>query len=125
MKKQTRNCTFETNSSSTHSLIIMPKNLYNKWTTSGDAYLLRKKDFDFKEPIDLPEISIFSKADVLIFLKNYLPDLYNEIDKRIDETLEAFGILNYDNFSSEYDIIEENYKTDSDEIVCVSYYGCE
>lgn len=123
MKKQMRSCMFETNSSSTHSLIIMPKDLFNSWAIGADKYLIRKCDFKELADSDLPEVNVFSKNDTLVFIKHYLPDLYEKIEKTIDEILNNYKIFNYETFYEKYDIVEDKYKVNNEEIIGISYFG--
>lgn len=88
MKRVIRNCMFETNSSSTHSIIIMPFEKSEKWEKEKVYYFNKRESWDIFG--GLPEEqkpkngNFYTQDEVLEFLKlinfNYNEDDYKEED---------------------------------------------
>lgn len=107
-----RGCVFETNSSSTHSIIMCSKEEYNKWK-NGETCLrpYRKERFVTKDKA----LKILSEYEVNI----------NEDYDSVDEAFRDNGIYTYDSYFDDYfDSFCEEYITPSgDAIVAFGKYG--
>lgn len=135
MKRVIRMNVWETNSSMTHALIILPQEVYNRWS-KGDLFYYEWKYWDsFGE---LPEDqrpknkTVYTREEVLNFLKLKNPDLpeYDEDeDYTFDNYLMEWGgedFMSYDYFAEdEYcEFGETEYTTPGgEEIVAVYKYG--
>lgn len=116
MKIQIRTGIFETNSSSTHSLIITTKENYNKWV-DGELYIYRYGNHQF-----------VTKEEVIKATKN---DKYINTDGLTDDEILGIGIDedgDYATYESFWDCylegFDENYTSPSgDEIVVFGQYG--
>lgn len=120
-----RRKTFETNSSSTHSIIICTEkefteytsgNIYEnkKWITSSSKYA-NKNLVTREEAIDIVKNGGYYKKDLDMF-SNYS-------DEDWDEELRSCGLLRYDD-DRELEFYEEHYTSPSgDKIVAFGEYG--
>lgn len=132
MKRVIRNCVFETNSSATHSVIIMTGEQSNKWE-EGNVYYY---NFGWWNPFrDLPSEErptsgcFYSLDEVLKFLEkmdyHYDPEEYDEsVDEFIKEC--DCGFITYEMWSeSEWEEIDTNTYTTpgGEEIVVYCKYG--
>lgn len=107
--KQVRLGVFETNSSSTHSLVVCTKEEYDKWK-SGELYYLQdvwglpdalREEYRTKEFITEDEKLLLEKND-------------------IDE----YGIKSFDDWGSDYEEDTTTYTTkNGEELVIRCYYG--
>ena len=105
MKRQIRIGTFETNSSSTHSLVMMSKDKFEKFK-AGELFWY---DGD-----------ILSKQEVLEVVKKWDEDITLEtLEEELDGELKT-----YDDYSGDYETFYSEYKTESGEVVVsLGYYG--
>ena len=113
---------FETNSSSTHTLCIMPAETYKK-LSSGELYIQQWGDkvYTRDEAIDRA-IEQNNRYDNRKITREMVEEMnYDEFH----EFLSGCEIVNFDNWGSEYlDYFEEKYTTPSgDEIVVFGQYG--
>ena len=114
---------FETNSSSTHTMIIMPEDEYKKWK-SGELLRYRWDDkFITREENDkiIKELTKqYAKEHNIPIDEVDIDDVYSYYDEDIAYTLEEFD----DRMNSENDI--ETYTTKNGEkIVIRCWYGYE
>ena len=130
MKKVIRKCVFETNSSMSHSCIIMTKEQSDKWEKE-DLYLYRKgywnpfKDLAEKQqPVD---DQFYTQEEVLDFIKlisdeeyNIDEDDYYNIDDYIREMTDGC-FISYNKWrDNEYEELDTNiYTTPGGETVVV------
>lgn len=109
---QIRAGVFETNSSSTHSLCIMPKDDYNKWVSSeGEYYFVRGDGYDYSFNrcfSDGVGSGIYSKEAVKQAIENYAK--YYE-EKHKDETW--YTPIDVDMLEHSYDEEVESSREDS------------
>jgi hypothetical protein len=106
MKKQIRNGVFETNSSSTHSLVICTKAQYEKWKNGELVYI---SDFYPLPKDEHPNQKFFTPDEA----KNF-------IDKGLDE----YYVNTFDDWPRDYEESKHEYTTESgDELVIRAYYG--
>lgn len=115
MKKQIRTGVFETNSSSTHTLSIMPRKDYERWKSEG-LYLSGNK--------------IYTKEEVINELRKYDKKYeYEPKDYSDEDTFDDARMCDYEMYDEwlddEYlEIYVKNYTTESgDEIVVFGKYG--
>lgn len=115
MKKQIRTGVFETNSSSTHTLSIMPKKDYERWKSEGLYHSDGK---------------IYTKEEVINELRKYDEKYgYKPKDYSDEDTFDDARMYNYEMYdewlNDEYlEIYVEDYTTESgDEIVAFGKYG--
>jgi hypothetical protein len=118
-----RQNTFETNSSSTHSICICTKDTFEKWKRGevfnisncwGDDYNILPQDRDF-----------ITKDEAIAFLKRYNPELdFNADDFDLEFELREYEIYSYDGWGEDYEHDTHLFKTPSgDEMVAECYYG--
>lgn len=130
MKRKIRRCVFETNSSSMHTLSIVPKRLYRTWKDS-DAFLYisdrdscwsSSADKDFKKS---GKLYFFDDLEEWIRSKEEYKDM--ELDLvRIMRFLGEEGFVTYKDFAygGYLEFYEDEYTTESgDEIVVFGEYG--
>lgn len=132
MKKQVRFGVFETNSSSTHSLVICDKETFDKWK-NGELLFDRWQE-EFKEGYQLTnrdkkDAEKYYNDNKKKFWKNW-EDLG---DEEKDEWYTKFAyennlidedLVSYDDYGKDLEYFQENYTTKSgDEIVVFGEYG--
>ena len=117
--KQIRQNTFETNSSSTHSLVICTEEEYNKLNCNELFITWDGKILALDE----------AKARLLHcnINANEVEELFNlryTDSKLFSEKLQAYDILTLDTFGEDYEWFQETYTSPSgDKIVAFGYYG--
>jgi len=109
---QIRRGVFETNSSSTHSISILPQEDFEKF----------KKGEIFRQ--DYPE-KFLTKEEVIAFLKEKEPEANLENEDVFSDLANEYEFRTFDNYSGDYyETYEEHYTTKSgDKIVAFGYYG--
>jgi len=109
MKRQIRIGVFETNSSSTHSLVMMSKDKFEKFK-GGEVFWYEGNILSKQEILDCVKTYSWVKSDDLT-----LENLEEELDGEMKT---------YDNYSRDMETFYEEYKTESGEIVVsLGYYG--
>lgn len=119
---------FETNSSTTHSVVVMPKEKYDKWTSGlyyyePDSYYDEK--FKDKKPV---KGEIYTEEQVLEFLSElgyeYNDEDYDSVSKYV-EGIDAGFISEESWFEDEYLETDETHYTTpgGEEIVICCKYG--
>ncbi len=105
MKRQIRIGTFETNSSSTHSLVMMSKDKFEKFE-KGELFWY--------------DGEILSKTEILEIVKKWDEDITLEnLEEELDGELKT-----YDNYSGDRETFYSEYTTDGGEVVVsLGYYG--
>ena len=138
--RQVRRMTFETNSSSTHSLTICPQETYDKWLSGKVLFSEWKEDFievGDLTPRDYEEAGIKYEASKGKYYKSwnelsaeekkeYTTEyvLTDKKNKDSDEYLTYDEWCDRHNYGTE--TFESHYKTPSgDNIVVFGYYGYE
>lgn len=131
MKKQIRNSVFETNSSSTHSLVICDKETFDKW--KNGELLFDKWEKKFKEGYQLTEkdkedAKIYYNENKKSFWKNWKELTSKEKEEWYDSFAKDNYLIDEDLVSYEgypdLQYFEKNYTTKSgDEIVVFGEYG--
>lgn len=131
MKRQIRRGTFETNSSSTHSLQILTSSDYDKWCNS-DLYLYDGGDWCYRKSFIKPENGhIYTKDEVIAFIKasDYPPvlDFDWEDEDAICDLFRENEFYDSDYyFERDYETFEKTYKTlGGEELIIFGYYGYE
>lgn len=103
MKTQIRFGTFETNSSSTHSLVVCTREEYNGWKEGDLLYNKKTKEFVDRKKAILELSNKFKDGDYC---------LYDE------------GLIHFDLWGEDYETETHNYKTkNGEELVIRCYYG--
>ena len=92
---------FETNSSSTHALVVMTKDQYNRWQDDNFLFL-------FNERLQTPEdIKIKTREEVIEEVKNYTRENIDEMSEyEFTRLVEYYGYLpaeNYNSIEGEFD----------------------
>ena len=133
MKRQVRFGVFETNSSTTHSITMVMKDVYDKWTEAEGKLYLYNDDYDsFKDCENKPvKGNLYTRDEVVAFMKQKEPD----VDFDADAPNEYYESL-FDMYRNEYEFIapgdeddcyetfEEEYTTPNGEtVVAFGYYG--
>ena len=90
-----RKSIFETNSSSTHALVIMTKAQHRAWQDDNFLVLTNEK-------LTTPEnVVIATKEEVIDFLKNYTRENIDEMSEyQFNELVSYYGYLPADNYNS-------------------------
>jgi len=119
---------FETNSSTTHSVVVMPKDKFDKWTSGLYYYELDSyydEKFKNKKPV---KGEIYTEEQVLEFLSElgyeYNDEDYDSVSKYV-EGIDAGFISEESWFEDEYLETDETYYTTpgGEEIVICCKYG--
>ena len=116
MKRTIRLCTFETNSSSVHTLQILTKDDYDKWKNGG--YL------------DEWNNEVYSKEEALELIKEDLnkeefKEITNYSKEEFDREMEEWGLELYETYGGPYyEDYEKSFTTPSgDNMIVFGYYG--
>ena len=124
MKTIIRRNVFETNSSASHSLIILPKDEYERWEDGGLYTLERDYILSYKEWKDRPQKGkLYTKEEVINMLKTY-PYSYSD-EYPIEEQIRDDGFITYEdweNIELEREI-EEFITPSGDVMIADSKYG--
>lgn len=113
MKQKIRNNVFETNSSSVHSLTILPKDQFDKFQ-KGEIYMDYYGDENF-----------YTKEQIENF-DDYVEFEYDadEFDCKFEAYIYEKDLKNYENYGMDYETFQQYYKSKSgDEIVAFGYFG--
>lgn len=121
MKQQVRIGVFETNSSSTHTLVLCNKEMWKKFKTQKNNY------FSIYQNSVITKEDIENSNDYQTFVNDNYPD-FNDLDKDekadvFDEYLLDEGLYNKDDLYYEYNVLVEEVP-DSD-YIAVSFYSPE
>lgn len=138
---QIRDNVFETNSSSTHSLTIAPKSVYDEWVDDenifyypdGNTFVTRDEAIDSVRKIDADCVnsSWYNPLDNY-YWKNDIEDgiAYKNIDDVPDEFVAPYlaynGYYTYKMYDAdyEYEHFHQTYTTENgDKVVAFGYYG--
>ena len=117
MKRTVRLNTFETNSSSVHSLQILTKNDYDKWI-NGDY-------------LDELNNKVLSKEEVLELIKEDLSEEefkeFVSYDKeKFDRVIKEWELYSYDMYGEDFEYYKKSFTTASgDNMVAFGYYGAD
>ena len=115
MKRQIRRGVYETNSSSTHSLVMCSEEEYNKWI-SGDVLYSKYKE------------KLVPKEDIIKELKEEYSDVDWNDEDEVSDVFEDEGIQSCEEFfDDEYlETFKRTYTTYSgDKVVAFGKYGYE
>lgn len=129
---QVRQGVFETNSSSTHSITIVPQSEFDKWK-NGEVYL---NDGWWSNEINDPnKKKTFLTIDEAVNLVKAQDDVYGD-DDTVDydsmdilekkRKIEGYGIYTFEEYFSKIwlEAYEEHYTTEhGDDIIAFGYYG--
>lgn len=140
---QIRDNVFETNSSSTHSLTIAPKSVYDEWVgdgnifyyPDGNTFVTRDEAIDSVRKTDADYVnSAWYKPLANYYWKNDIDDgiAYKHIDDVPDELVAPYlaynGYYSYKMYDEdyEYEHFYQTYTTESgDKVVAFGYYGMD
>lgn len=115
-----RNGTFETNSSSTHSMVICLESDYKKWE-DGEAFYYKPWRSDDGEP---RFITKREAIDVLVKHGRDRSIMENLSDEELFEYFTEEDIYTYENWGEGYEHDSDSFTTPSGERVVVDcYYG--
>lgn len=115
MKRQIRRGVYETNSSSTHSLVMCSGEEYDKWCSGEVLFWEREHKFE-------------SKEDIIKKLKEKYHDIDWDDEDEVRDIFEDYGIRTSDEyFDDEYlETFEETYTTPNNEkVIAFGKYGYE
>lgn len=107
MKRVIRRSVFESNSSTSHSLIVMSPEQYDKWE-GGETYFFRPSEWwnPFKKlPVEQQPVkdTLYSKTEV----KDYMKLIWDEFDK--DDDYDFNQVAEEDCFYSYESFMEDEY----------------
>ena len=130
MKIKIRRGVFETNSSSVHTLTIVPKSVYEQWCKKSDNFLYIP-DNDWGSSNDDEKFKQANKIYTLDELSKWVSEQERYRDEELDIS-EVLEIIKNNGFTTYYgfmrgdyslEVYSENYKTESgDEIVVFGKY---
>ena len=128
MKRQIRRGTFETNSSSVHSLTMCMKSDYDRWK-HDDLFLFKGSDYGYLG--ESPKYNHFYTKDEAIAFEKM--SKYSSIDecKNDDEIMEILHENEWydydyfwDNYCEYYETFESSMTTtNGEEVISFGYYG--
>ena len=129
MKRQIRRGVFETNSSSTHSLVMCLKSDYDRWA-NGELLLYTGWGYGYTEDHQPKENHFYTKEQVIEFERssNYPPsDDMDWNSSEAEDYLSDREWRTYDNYDNEYlEWFEDTFTTPSGEtVVAFGQYGYE
>ena len=118
--KTIRMGTFETNSSSTHSIAICTKEQYEKWVY-GELYLNDCGSYHDKDSI-IKGKEFITKDEAINFLKHY--NYIDDEEDDLDYVLREYNIYSYNSWGEDYERDSHSFTTPSgDEMVAECFYG--
>ena len=122
--KTIRQNTFETNSSSTHSVAIVTEEEYEN-LRNGKYYLRNQYDFDVINHQERNDIIYERMVQENWEFPTGIYDLDNEISKFLEDYDDIYELpVHYENYIDDYNVETCYYTTQSgDKIVAVSIYG--
>jgi len=136
MKRVIRKCVWETNSSTSHSTVIMTADQYKRWEEENLYYYPPNKWYDPFEKLSEDQKPVggclYTQEEVLQFYKlagyeEYDPNYYGEEEFTEDDYIREMGdFIGYGNWSEdEYLENDTNYYTTpgGEEIVVCCKYG--
>lgn len=129
MKTQIRKGTFESNSSSVHSLVMCNKSDYDKWE-KGELFLHKGWGISYPKDNRPKENHFYTKEEMLAFLesnKYFLNFTYNTESELLD-FLHENEWFDYDYFWNEWcenwETFEESFTTENgDTVIAFGYDG--
>lgn len=125
---QVRQGVFETNSSSTHSITIVPQSEFNEWK-NGDTYFNDGWWYNSTNPIKDNTFITKDEAISLVMTSDYLPESnpYEMSEEELDELFaDEYSIYSYEKFlhDSYLESYVECYTSEhGDNIVAFGKYG--
>lgn len=129
MKKVTRCGVWETNSSTSHSLIVLPKDEYERWSKSGDLYVCKDYwGFYWKDKPKKPEKGkLYTKEELLDIFAAAGWEFDKESYETIDDWFADEGFATYEMWENLE--LEEDFHTvttpSGDEMVIECKYGTD
>ena len=129
MKTQIRKGTFETNSSSVHSLVMCNKSDYDKWE-QGKVFLFRGSGYAYPDG-NKPQVNHFyTKEEAITFEKSskYHPNFTYDTEGDLFDFLHENKWYDYDYFWNEWcedwETFEESFTTENgDTVIAFGYDG--
>lgn len=126
MVRKIRRGIFETNSSTSHALIIMKEDVYDKWENGGYYYSPYNYEWEKKyytDPSNIPEDKHYYTEDevrnFLIHNERVEPEHFNFDEGMAYDSFEQlakeFEFYTYDTFNGEYELDTKNFVTDNGE----------
>lgn len=138
MKQTIRLGTFETNSSSTHSLVMCSAEDYQKWYDGEFLINPYSEEFVKKQEIIEKTLKEHKKEEILEYWYDFDEEEYNDADEERKERIFQEALYNYlreyyeifpyedywDKYEEYYETFEQHYTTkNGDEVVAFGYYG--
>lgn len=126
--KQIRQCVFETNSSSVHSITMCMKPEYDKWK-NGEVYLNRSRWRDSSSEYANKKFVTREEAiDVILHDKyySYTEEEFNSMDSyEFEEFLREHDLYTRENYGGDYyETFSDRFTTpNGEEVVAFGYYG--
>ena len=130
MKKQIRRGTFETNSSSTHAIVMCMESDYDRWQ-KGNLYLFTGSGWCYPDNNKPEKNHFYTREEAIEFEKTdkYEREDVNWTDEdEVNEILRENEFYDYEYFWNEscedYEDYEETLTTpNGDKVVAFGYYG--
>lgn len=129
MKKILRLNVFETNSSTTHNIIILSEEDYEKWLEEDNYYTLKENWYWIYEnkPVKPKRGILYSRDEAVALLKMLHPNEDYSDEDLIDEALREEGFITsdqWDNLELEQNS-EEFVSPSGDRMIALCAYGME
>lgn len=138
MKQTIRLGTFETNSSSTHSLVMCSAEEFKKWEEG--EFLINNWNGKFvpKQEIIKKVLQEHKREEILEYWDDFDEEEYNDADEERKEQIFQEALYTYlrehddifsyedywDRYEEYYETFEQHYETkNGDEVVAFGYYG--
>lgn len=125
---QIRNGVFETNSSSTHSLVMCMKNDYDKWV-NREVYLNNEAGWSSYSGYKNKQFVTKEEAIDIITNNKYPPDidLFTMNNDELEEYFKDNEIYTFDNYDNDYleSFTQEFTTPNGDTVVSFGQYGYE
>ena len=130
MKKQIRRGTFETNSSSTHTIVMCMESDYDRWQ-EGNLYLFTGSGWCYPDNNKPEKNHFYTREEAIEFEKTdkYAREDVNWTDEdEVNEILRENEFYDYEYFWNEYCEDYEDYEEtlttpNGDKVVAFGYYG--
>lgn len=129
MKKKIRRGTFETNSRSTHAIVMCMESDYDRWRDEG-LLLYMGWGYGYAENNKPKKNHFYTRDDVVSFEKTsrYNDNVDWDNEQEVNDILSDKGFLTYDYFWNEYCKDYEDYEEimttpNGENVVAFGYYG--
>lgn len=129
MKKVIRNCVFETNSSASHSIVILSVDDEKRWEEDGDLYAVQEIwTFPWEKAQVKPDRTrLYSKKEIIKLLKDAGEEFDENDEDVVEEIIMDNGFMTYGQWEAiELECDGNEFTTPSgDHMIAMCHYGYE